>query len=284
MIVVRIWEGLGNQLFQYAYARALQMRTEQKVYLDISEYANGVLRKYGLNHFKITIPTIKSGQTLFNAIDYHDAYNIIKVNDKAIKYGFPISFGKEENINYKKALLVPNGNWYLKGWYQNENYFKEYYSLICRELKPKNKIRISSELHQLLKKEETISVHFRRGDYQKTHNILDINYYLRAMKLVKKRIKNPRFIIFSDDIEWVKQNLNFIDECHYVNEQGTLQDYEELMIMSRCKHNIIANSTFSWWGAWLNQNEEKIVIAPKVWFPDNSHYKTDIVPQDWIKL
>ena len=117
----------------------------------------------------------------------------------------------------------------------------------------------------------------------KFHGVCSLEYYANAIKNVSEKVVNPVFYVFSDDIAWVKENLKIDFPTKYVSD-GILKDYEELMLMSYCKHNIIANSSFSWWGAWLNKNPEKVVVAPKQWFADESVDTSEIIPETWIRL
>jgi len=130
MVIVRIWEGLGNQMLQYAYAKALQLRTGQKVYLDISEYTETTLRKYELDNFRVSLPVIKYGKKLFHYIDEKDAYRTISSDLKRMPFGFPIYWGSEEFVQYKSCLLEVYGNWYLKGWFQSDRYFNQYRDIL----------------------------------------------------------------------------------------------------------------------------------------------------------
>lgn len=281
MIAVRIWEGLGNQLFQYAYARALELRTGQKVYLDISEYEMKPqpIREYELCHFRIRQPVIHCAKVLpFVNRDKYYAKDM-----RRLKY-FPVGLVKEDDCYFKQELCALNGLLYIKGWFQSEKYFKEFTHSIREELYPRNKISISRKLKRILEFDNTVSVHIRRGDFKKYRNILSDEYYEKAKEMISRLIGEPYFIIFSDDIPYVKENMNFEPKCFYVEPKYLYKDYEELMIMSRCKHNIIANSTFSWWGAWLNCNENKIVIAPKKWFPDKLEKDVNIVPDEWLRV
>ena len=123
-------------------------------------------------------------------------------------------------------------------------------------------MQISAELRQALAYRECVSLHVRRGDFVKSKRALDAGYYKRAIMYMRRHLREPLFLVFSDDLDWVRKHLDVGDNCIYVNEGRNLQDYEELFIMSSCQNNIIANSTFSWWGAWLNRNPKKMVIAP----------------------
>ena len=169
-------------------------------------------------------------------------------------------------------------NCYVKGWFQSENYFKKIRSILIREFVPKEKIKISRELKMAIEDPESVSIHIRRGDYVKTNHALNLSYYEKAIEYIKRYYKRPYFVIFSDDLDWVENNLHINEKFIYANKSGKLKDYEELFIMSRCKSIIISNSTFSWWAAWLNRNEKKIIVAPKQWMK----VQENIVPDDWI--
>lgn len=138
-----------------------------------------------------------------------------------------------------------------------------------------------------IKDTESVSIHFRRGDYvtNKSYLVLDLKYYYNAVELIRSKLKNPNFYIFSDDIDWVKRNFKNKLKSKITFQDCNLSNIEDLMLMSNCKHNIIANSTFSWWGAWLNKNLDKIVIAPSKFFKDdiyNTNLKSTYYPQNWI--
>lgn len=290
MVIVRIWEGLGNQFFQYAYARALELRTGQRVFLDVERCFTKELegkrtpREYQLDNFCTKVRTYSKTEKLFFFFGQRNAFERI-LFWSAQKKIFPLRYIVEKDVSYKKVLERISGCCYLTGWFQNEDYFKEYREVILRELRPRERICISSELKTILKMDDTVSVHVRRGDYKKANNLLPMSYYERAVGIIKEKIGNPVFLVFSDDIQWVKEHLNLGGNAFYVTKEEQLKDYEELLVMSKCKHNIIANSTFSWWGAWLNENKNKIVIGPRKWFSINGpNANYNIMPVDWIKV
>lgn len=288
MIIVRVFDGLGNQLFHYAYARALQEKGF-KVYLDTQKRYEDTFRKFKnhakrenkLDYFKIKLPTSK---------DKHMAkYAFLKQISRREKLiYFLASHGlwfnkiwsaKKINEGIKEKGLQ-FGNYYLNGWFQNEELFKDIREQLLKELHPKKKIKISKELRKLLAEEELVSVHIRRGDYVRINNTLSLHYYRHAFQRVQEKYKQPKYLFFSDDINWVREQFGDMKYAYFISDYGQFEDYEELMIMSRCKSNIIANSTFSWWGAWLNKNPHKMVIAPKKWFDTQEN----IVPDEWVKM
>lgn len=288
MIVIRIWEGLGNQLFQYAYARALQLRTKQLVYLDVNRpYAmvlegNRVHRQYTLDKFNIKLRAYEKVDKTFFFLEQKNWVHKFLFFISKKKYT-NIHFYEEESVIYKDELKKITGNYYMMGWFQNEKYFIDYRKELLKDLKPCKKIRISKHLKQLLANENTVSIHIRRGDYRMQNNVLPISYYESAVQIIEKKIENPHYIVFSDDVDWVKENFIFLRNKTYISQEH-LEDYEELLVMSRCKHNIIANSTFSWWGAWLNTNTNKIVIGPRRWFIGGMNSPINIMPEGWIRI
>jgi hypothetical protein len=142
--------------------------------------------------------------------------------------------------------------------------------------------------NKILDTKNAVSIHIRRGDYvlntstNKHHGVCNLDYYEAAVEYIREKIESLTFFIFSDDIAWVKENLK-LDNAVFVSSPE-IKDYEELILMSKCKHNIIANSSFSWWGAWLNQNPDKIVIAPRQWTTKKTADELDILPKSWIQI
>lgn len=282
MIVIRIWEGLGNQMFQYAFAKALSIRGYD-VRLDFQQICNSKefenkredKREITIDKFNINIPIINQKEM--------KKYKFLRQSNWKEKIVFflsqkgfwPVKYYREKTVGYKKELIKFTGDIYLQGTFQSEKYFTDIRKYLLHEFTPKTKICVSRNLIEILETEETVSLHVRRGDYARLNHALNIYYYQRAMLKIEEVISNPYYLIFSDDIAWVKENLDIGARSIIVNEDGRLKDYEELMIMTKCRHNIISNSTFSWWGAWLNQNVEKMVIAPKVWFGDQKKIVLD---------
>ena len=165
-----------------------------------------------------------------------------------------------------------------------ENVIKNDFT-VKSKLNGKNK-----ELLQKIKKSNSIAIHIRRGDYvtnsivNKVHGTCGIDYYNNAVNLMIRKINDPVFFIFSDDIKWTKDNIKTDFPTIYVSHNGPNKGYEDMRLMTQCKHFIIANSSFCWWGAWLSRNKKKIVIAPKRWFKVEGKNSSDIVPEKWIKI
>ena len=289
MVIVRIWEGLGNQMFQYAYAKALNLKGID-VRLDLANAFDDVfliwknkhdaMRDICIQKFKISLPIIDV--CTYGKYDYIQQNTICKkiifwlAKHSLWKYKFVEEFGK---FHFNRRLDNKD-NYYIKGYFQDEKYFKHIRSTLLKEFVPPEKIKISRELKNALNDNESVSLHIRRGDYVKLKLSLNRLYYMKAIEYIKKIYNNPIFVVFSDDLKWVRENIDTNSRVVYANEDGKLKDYEELFIMSRCKSNIISNSTFSWWAAWLNTYEKKIVIAPKKWMKPQEN----IIPNDWIVI
>ncbi|MDX8335948.1 alpha-1,2-fucosyltransferase [Candidatus Cetobacterium colombiensis] len=286
MKLVNISGGLGNQMFQYAFYLSLKNKNKNKnIFCDISFYKitnshNGFELK---NIFKVNESEFKNKYYSNNII-----WKVLREILKKIKLlDIKKNIGGEykENLDKLDSFLT-----IYDGYWQNEKYFKD----IEDELREKfvfTKIEDSRNLKILKKIQQTnsVSIHIRRGDYI-GHPHLDglapIKYYKDAIEYIKSKIENPIFIIFSNDIKWCKEKLKLEeDQVEFIDWNIKEKSYIDMQLMSNCKHNIIPNSSFSWWGAWLNKNSNKIVIAPEKWFKgiDEKNYK-EIVPKSWIKM
>ena len=289
MIIINITGGLGNQLFQYAFGRALSIKNKCQLKLDISSYQNYEWHDYSLRPFSIRENFAdKSDCELLKGEKFSFVRKIKQniFNNKKFYYS-----EKDLRFNEKyKNLANPA---YISGYWQSEKYFKQVEEIIRNEFKiviPPSKP--NQNLIKKIEKENAISLHVRRGNYanikhvNKVHGTSPLSYYNDAIKVLIPKIPDPVFYIFSDDIEWAKKNLIINNETVFVDFNNSTTDFEDMRLMSMCKHHIIANSTFSWWGAWLNDSKSKIVIAPKIWFNDvNMNNQTaNLIPSNWIRM
>ena len=280
MIYSRIRGGLGNQLFQYSVARSLADSLGVDLGLDIREYNKSSKFKMGLNNFNI--------RANLNPNDL-----IKHKKDGKIAYILDGLFGMHKHVYHERflsfdnqVLLKPNGT-YLKGYWQSEKYIINKKKIIddLQIITPPSK-------KNLLKKTKieqcnSVSLHIRRGDYVNNiaHGTCDISYYQKAIEYYKRKFtKDIEIFAFSDEPEWVENNLKISSKINYIKHNSSTHNYEDLRLMSYCKHNIIANSSFSWWGAWLNKNPNKVVIAPKKWFANHKLENNDIFPKKWIRI
>jgi len=272
MIVVTLYGGLGNQMFQYAVAKSLALKCNQSLAIDISRFEDYKLHNYSLYHFNIKAKIYKEPNWYFKKFQ--------SLFFKKISY-IEKDFGFDEKVLNLKADYI-----YLDGYFQTENYFIDYENEIRDDFRLISNIKNETkEILNSIKSINSVTIHIRRGDYLNNpkHYIETEEYYKNAIELIEKKVENPVFVIFSDDMDWVKNNFHLKYKTIYVDFNNAFSNFEDLHLMSNCKHNIITNSSFSWWGAWLNENNNKIVIAPKKWYNDNSNSK-DVVPSTWIKI
>ena len=280
MIITKIKGGLGNQLFQYAVGRALALHHRLPLKLDLTIFKTYKLHRYLLDQFAIKAEIATEDEI----IKLKGRNNVLFSALRKAGLVKRKSYLKEKRSSYFDASVFKNDDVYLDGYWQNELYFSDIREELLRDL-----ISISSMSDlgvvymEGIKKSNSVSLHVRRGNYLnlKNFNVLDINYYMKAVEYMRKNVEKPTFYIFSDDLEWCKNSLGFLDNCIFVDSTKT--EIDDLKLMSFCKHNIIANSSFSWWGAWLNQNCKKTVIAPKGWLL-NDPGSSNVILSDWVKM
>jgi hypothetical protein len=281
MIIVKIQGGLGNQLFQYATGRNLAFKNNTELKLDLSDFKITNYRSYLLNNFNIE-------ETIANDKEIEKYTSASK---KIINYFLPDHkkiIIRNANYTYNSHIVSLGKNVYLDGYWQNQDYFAGLSDIIRKEFTLKRQFNVAEQdLLNKINSANSVAVHIRRSDYlssakfSKIYPALDLAYYSLAIELLSKKIKDPIFFVFSDEIAWAKKNLNLHDAT-YVSKNNW-PDFVELILMSKCRHHIIANSSFSWWGAWLNQNPEKIVIGPNKWFKFCDDDR-GIMPEGWIKI
>ncbi|MEI6528159.1 MAG: alpha-1,2-fucosyltransferase [bacterium] len=282
MVIIKLKGGIGNQLFQYAFGRLFSItnKTEVKYYFPEVE-GKDTQREYELGSFNCHIDLASTKDledSPFNRKPLCKIYR--KIKDKLLGH---------HHIGYDKKSLATKEK-YLEGFWQSYKYLEPIKEILFKEITPKEPIEEKySELMELISQSNSVSLHIRRGDYvndpktKKHHLVFGLEYYADALKVISEKIPDPKVFVFSDDKEWAKKNLQVSLPTYYVSQPG-MKDYEELLIMSKCKHNIIANSSFSFWGAWLNQNAGKIVIAPDKWNNKYDKEYRDLLPPDWIKI
>lgn len=281
MKIVKIKSGLGNQMFQYAFAKTLQEKTGEKILLDTSNYDIEHLH----NGFELN--------RLFEIdLDFATRKQVEKIAT------IPNSFIKkvEKKFFTKKTHLIENeqnldlsvfekkGDLYFEGYWQNEKYFEPIKSKINSIFD--FKLNLNEKTENALKKinQKTASVHIRRGDYllsmNKDLNICTNKFYQDALNFLQEKTQIEQFFVFSDDVEWCKNNFDFGEKnTFFVDWNKETDSWQDMFLMSKCKFNIIPNSSFSFWAAYLNQNKDKIVIAPKIW-KKNAPEKE--LPKNWV--
>jgi len=294
MIIVRLIGGLGNQMFQYALGRNLARINKTTLKLDKTELElkplSGTPRSYNLQVFNI-VENFASGEEI-KKIRGSSSGRLFTVVTKMLKLRERSSVVSEKkDYVFDSRVLRSGDNVYIQGYWNNEKYFRDIRKMILKDFTIKEPIDKTNEttLNQI-NNTLSVSLHVRRGDYIKSkktnqhHGTCGLGYYQNAINIIASKVKNPSFFAFSDEIKWVKNNLKTEYSIKYVDHNDDAHNYEDLRLMSACKHNIIANSSFSWWGAWLNPNQDKIVIAPKKWLNDPSIDTSDVTPKSWLRI
>lgn len=303
---------LGNQMFQYATMRAIQEKyyKDEKINFDFSKVRKLGKKEDGfdnqLNEFLLNYDKIEFDRKIkINLIQkaiflcYFISYKIIRMfsnnnNYEKNKEKFEKKLQKFYNKNglylytygYYNFKKSNNKNKLFVGYYESSKYFNCIKEKIIKEFTPKQeRLKKNEKLYNIIESTNSVCISIRRGDFlSKEHKedcfVCDNQYFENAIKEMDKRIENPKYIVFSDDIEWVKENMKFIKNCEY--EDGTDPVWEKLRLMYSCKHFIISNSTFSWWAQYLSRNKDKVVIAPKRW--RNNSYNNDIYEEKWILI
>lgn len=297
MICIQINGGLGNQMFQYACGRALAFKCQSTLVLDLSYLKKNIgtqgttKRSFELEVFRVNI----------NEAGVEDLKRLKPIIYRAInvfafKLGFKgIQISKyfiENKFSYNTNIKNVGKDCFLSGYWQSPKYFDSIESLIRDEFTFHKQLDNKNlEIVSMIEKANSVSLHIRRTDFQNTisnntHGICSLDYYDKAVKFISTKFTDPHFFVFSDDINWAKENLKLPYQLTFISGNNGDKSYIDMQLMSVCKHNIIANSSFSWWGAWLNSNASKIVIAPKNWFSNEilNAQTNDLIPEEWIRM
>lgn len=297
MVIVRLWGGLGNQLFQYAYGYSVAKRSNTELRLDCRFYTDVFLQKnprFTKQKMRLTdFPSINlCGEIppeIRSTVDFLQRKNINRLlrlpAHARIKMPLGFTYVKEGRMQYDHRYVQTQGNVYFDGYWQCERYFSDFREELLPRLTPFCDEQRLSVLLQELKSENSVAVHIRRGDYVNGQScygnlyLVPKTYYLDCIERVTEELPAPRFYFFSNDIEWAKKTFGQRDDFVYVSGTDGLTTMDEFCLMSRCKHQIVGNSTFSWWAAWLNTYTDKKIWAPARWFGNR-----DIWPNEWIKV
>lgn len=269
MLIVRFLGGLGNQLFQYAFMEYLKLNNSE-VYADISDF------QYHKHHYGYELEKIfgcdvaKADKKQIASLSINHNKLAIKIPEKLL--GIRICKKSEFYESLVPLNIIASSitsDIWFSGWWQNTYYIEKVQDILRQKLVFHVPLQGKNlECYKQMQNTETVSVHIRRQDYLKDTNfagICGIDYYHRAVEYMKEKLEKPVFLFFSDDIEWCKGNFGNREENCYIDWNSGSDSFKDMQLMSLCKNNIIANSTFSWWGAWLNSYDRKIVIMPRQW-------------------
>jgi hypothetical protein len=286
MIIVKLSGGLGNQMFQYAAGYGLASKFNKKLILDISSYKTYKNFNYELGNLKIKARLATSNEVLYS--------RILRKTPQLQKFNlFPYYYKENSSAQYDLSYI--NKSIILEGYFQSNKYINNIAEL-REQFKPIGEFAGRNlELMRIIKNTQSVMLHVRRGDYitkienYKVHGVCDTNYYKKAISIIKNKINNPHFIIFSDDIDWVRKTIEISEDSVFVDWNSKMPTLD-INLMSECKYHIISNSTFSWWAARLSKHDNGIVISPKQWFNDTSVVKnydefiSNLIPSEWLSI
>jgi hypothetical protein len=295
MVIVQLIGGLGNQMFQYAAGRALALHHRTALKLDISAFASYPLRTYRLHHLRIhedfatpqEVAAVQAGGwNRFTRLLWR-----IQRKVRVLRYYQETIFREQQLWVYDSNILRTRKDVYLVGSWQSEKYFAAIADLIREEFQLREEPSATSrELAEHMRTCQAVSLHVRRGDYvtnprtYQIHGVCSLEYYARSITYIAQHVERPTFFVFSDDPDWARAHIRPGHPTVYVTHNGAARDYEDLWLMSQCKHHILANSSFSWWGAWLCRNPDKIVLAPREWLRDPNVCTRDLLPTGWMQI
>jgi len=293
MIIVKLMGGLGNQMFQYAAARRLAFANCAVLKVDLSWFKEsaGVATPRHYELHALAIEENFATPEEVNRLVSGAANPVRRIAGRLISSLSRKAYIRESHFHFTPSLLILSGDVYLEGYWQSEKYFDDVTDIIRREFTVKNAPdEWNRRIGEAVSETDSVSLHMRRGDYVASkvasdyHGVCSLDYYHAAISKITGQLRTPHFFIFSDDPAWAKENLQVDHPATFVDHNDPDHGFEDLRLMSLCKHHIIANSSFSWWGAWLGSDPHKIVIAPKRWFNDERIDISDLLPDSWLRM
>ena len=294
MIITRLIGGLGNQMFQYALARSLALRAGREVLVDIAAYDTFKLFPYSLGDFNVVAGIARPEQVYFlRRAAERGVGSILARRIPALRPLQRYHVVKEKHFHFDPAVLRLRGSLYLEGYWQSEKYFADHRDVIRADFQVRSPPdAFNAEMAQRIRAAgaNAVSLHIRRGDYitnpsaNAFHGACEPAYYHAALEALAAHGVQPMVFVFSDDPEWARANLALQVPSTFVVQKDPARSFEDLRLMTLCSHHVIANSTFSWWGAWLGHNPHKRVVAPARWFRGSDWDTRDLIPSTWQRL
>lgn len=310
MIVIKLIGGLGNQLFQYSLGRRLATKLGVALKLDLTGFRIYKLHKYSLHHFNIAAESAGDEEV--------DAYRALIPVSLAHRILIPLTRGyrsirglpqatpplprrardtlrrtyvTEPAHEFRPEVLNAADNTYLDGYWQDPRYFEAIEMVLRQDLAiitPPTPANV--DLAGRIEATQSVSLHVRRADYVTNavtlhrHGVCGVDYYRRCAAIIRERVATPTFFVFSDDPTWARNHLDLGAPTVIVDLNNADYNYEDLRLMSRCRHHVIANSSYSWWGAWLNPRPDKLVLAPSRWYAIAEKDNEGIIPPSWLRV
>lgn len=298
MIIVRLSGGLGNQMFQYAAGLQLARLHGAELKLDTSLFDNpapgDTPRRYELGQYAISAAMATAEERRvcqeFGRIKITPLFRLLqRCGRYPARAG--VRYYRELRFRFDSRLGRVPDNVCLEGFWQSEKYFIRISDIIRQEFTPRGSLEgINARLAERIVATDSVSLHIRRGDYVSNpaamsyHGCCSLEYYARALAQIGRRVARPHLFVFSDDPAWAAAHLSPPMPTTFVDNNDADSGQNDLELMRRCRHNIIANSSFSWWGAWLNEQTDKTVIAPLRWFREPGVDSRDLIPESWLML
>lgn len=293
-VIAHLMGGLGNQMFQYAAGRALALRTATSLKLDLSGFGIGDRRRFELDSLPIqAAPATQEELAALGAAGFARSARLVRLIGRLRDWLRPSNsrIYRERHFHFDPSVVNLQPPVYLFGHWQSERYFLDCIDAIRRELTPSMSFDAeNAAMAARIDAVNAVSVHVRRGDYadnpatNRYHGTCTVDYYQRAVAYLSERIQAAHAFVFSDDHDWASRNLLFAIPTTFININGATEGFRDMQLMLRCRHHVIANSSFSWWGAWLSPHAEKIVVAPRRWFRASTNDTRDLIPERWIRL
>lgn len=292
VVVTRLIGGLGNQMFQYATGRALALRLDVPLLLDTTGFASYALRRFELGELRIQAEVASQAQLRQFGIGATAPGRLGRALQRLRLKASPHVL-REASFSFDSRILDARAPVYLDGYWQSERYFSDIGTRLREEFRPQGAAdpANSDMLRRIAEAgSSAVSLHIRRGDYvsdartAQYHGVCSLDYYRAAVRHVAQRVENPVFFVFSDDHAWVQEHFDVGHPLVLVQCNDADRGWWDMNLMRSCRHHIIANSSFSWWGAWLNPSADKIVVAPERWFASGGHDTRDLIPDSWVRL
>jgi hypothetical protein len=289
-IIIRMAGGLGNQLYLYAFGRSLSLQSGRSLLLETRNTSRDEFRNYELSVFNIIdqhVDLVTQWCTRWAA-----SYSSGKLFRTLCPMAWDYKILRDKNAGFDSSVFnLEMGTLVIEGYWQSFKYFELYQDIIRADLTFKREpTEKNARMIEEIDGVQSVAVHVRRGDYITNPNnnaslgTCSLEYYRKASDYIEQHVEEPHFFIFTDDPGWAKENLTFPGPTRIVDHKLGKADYEDFRLMTHCKHFIIANSSFSWWGAWLANYPEKTVIAPMNWFTIETYPPEDRIPGEWIRL
>jgi len=285
-VVVGLSGGLGNQMFQYAVGRALSVRLGAPLTLDLSWFGGQEERKFALSPFRIEAALDCQCPWL----PLHGQAWVSRLSRRWLPRIFSVPIWREPHFQYVPEFTSLSKPVFLEGYWQSERYFRDIRDLLLEDFSVQAPLPLAcAKLLEEIRSSDAICVHVRRGDYlsnpvaAQVHGVCSIGYYHAGAKELSMGLRRPHCFVFSDDPAWVRESLAFDCAMTVVDVNGPDDAHLDLMLMAACRHFLIANSSLSWWGAWLGTHSEKKVIAPARWFLTQSKDTRDLLPASWLQ-